>query len=91
MWAVALAKDNLEQKVLTRTSELQEQVRAKDLANARLADAQQRLMTLSRQAGMAEVATGVLHNVGNVLNSVNVSANIVAGKIRSLGWANSWH
>ena len=31
-------------------------------------------MDTSRQAGMAEVATSVLHNVGNVLNSVNVSA-----------------
>ena len=29
-------------------------------------------LEMSRQAGMAEVATGVLHNVGNVLNSVNV-------------------
>src|SRR6185436_1345743 len=32
-----------------------------------------RLLESSRLAGMAEVATGVLHNVGNVLNSVNVS------------------
>src|SRR5205814_10323504 len=32
-------------------------------------------------AGMAEVATGVLHNVGNVLNSVNVSAGLVVEKI----------
>ncbi len=32
------------------------------------------LLIASRQAGMAEVATNVLHNVGNVLNSVNVSA-----------------
>jgi len=31
---------------------------------------------------MAEVATGVLHNVGNVLNSVNVSANLLADRIR---------
>jgi hypothetical protein len=28
---------------------------------------------VARKAGMAEVATGVLHNVGNVLNSINVS------------------
>ncbi|MBN2560067.1 MAG: PAS domain S-box protein [Phycisphaerae bacterium] len=41
-----------------------------------------RLLDISRQAGMAEVATGVLHNVGNVLNSVNVSASIVAEKMR---------
>jgi PAS domain S-box-containing protein len=36
-----------------------------------------RLIETSRQAGMAEVASGVLHNVGNVLNSVNVSANLI--------------
>lgn len=35
------------------------------------------LVTTSRKAGMAEVATGVLHNVGNVLNSVNVSSTII--------------
>jgi len=31
------------------------------------------LIHASRQAGMAEVATNVIHNVGNVLNSVNTS------------------
>ncbi len=31
------------------------------------------LLDTSRRAGMAEIATNVLHNVGNVLNSVNVS------------------
>ncbi|MFA6289770.1 MAG: PAS domain S-box protein [Opitutaceae bacterium] len=41
-----------------------------------------RLLDVSRQAGMAEVATGVLHNVGNVLNSVNVSATLVADQVR---------
>jgi signal transduction histidine kinase len=43
---------------------------------------QKELMTLSHQAGMAEVAVAVLHNVGNVLNSVNVSANLVSEKLR---------
>ena len=41
-----------------------------------------RLLVVSRQAGMAEIATGVLHNVGNVLNSVNVSADLVASRMR---------
>jgi PAS domain S-box-containing protein len=40
------------------------------------------LLVASRQAGMAEIATNVLHNVGNVLNSVNVSASVVAERIR---------
>lgn len=40
------------------------------------------LMDASRHAGMAEVATNVLHNVGNVLNSVNVSASLAAERLR---------
>jgi len=41
-----------------------------------------KLLEATRQAGMAEVATGVLHNVGNVLNSVNVAACVVAAKLK---------
>lgn len=41
-----------------------------------------RLLETSRLAGMAEVATGVLHNVGNVLNSVSVSATLVGDRLR---------
>lgn len=43
---------------------------------------QLQLRDASRHAGMAEVATSVLHNVGNVLNSVNVSAGIVTDNLR---------
>ena len=51
-------------------------------AEARLEEAHQKLVETSRQAGMAEVATGVLHNVGNVLNSVNVSAILLADRLK---------
>ncbi len=43
----------------------------------------QRLVEVSRQAGMAEVATNVLHNVGNVLNSVNISCSVIEDKVRN--------
>jgi signal transduction histidine kinase len=43
---------------------------------------QQQLRDASRQAGMAEIATNVLHNVGNVLNSVNISATLLTDKIK---------
>jgi len=46
-------------------------------AELKVAEAQKQLLDASRQAGMAEVATSVLHNVGNVLNSVNVSSTLV--------------
>lgn len=52
-------------------------------AEAKLEAVHRELMQASRQAGMAEVATGVLHNVGNVLNSLNVSAGIIAEKLRT--------
>ncbi len=52
------------------------------LAEQELEQVHKQLLVASRQAGMAEVATNVLHNVGNVLNSVNVSASLVAERIK---------
>jgi PAS domain S-box-containing protein len=52
-------------------------------SEAELETLHKQLMVTSRQAGMAEVATSVLHNVGNVLNSVNVSASIVEQQVRN--------
>jgi C4-dicarboxylate-specific signal transduction histidine kinase len=74
--------DQLELRVAERTQELQDQVTAKERAHTELAQAQRSLMLASRQAGMAEVATGVLHNVGNVLNSVNVSTTLLRDQVR---------
>ncbi|MGZ3461767.1 MAG: sensor histidine kinase, partial [Archangium sp.] len=50
-------------------------------AEARLGEMHRSLLDVSRQAGMAEMATGVLHNVGNALNSVNVSVNVLAERL----------
>jgi len=49
-----------------------------------LEQANQELIATARRAGMADIATGVLHNVGNVLNSVNVSSALVANTLRKL-------
>ncbi len=51
-------------------------------ADAELEGMHRKLVLASHQSGMAEVATSVLHNVGNVLNSVNVSAGVVFEKMR---------
>ncbi|MCB1053321.1 MAG: hypothetical protein KDC71_22155 [Acidobacteria bacterium] len=48
---------NLERKVEERTQELKR--------------AQKELVESAHVAGMAEIATGVLHNIGNLLNTVN--------------------
>lgn len=51
-------------------------------AEAELAELNRRLLETSRRAGMAEVATNVLHNVGNVLNSVNVTTTLIHDGMR---------
>ncbi len=60
--------ETLEDKVQDRTRELKEM--------------NEKIGEVSRSAGMAEVASGVLHNVGNVLNSVNISASVIREHVK---------
>ncbi len=46
-----------------------------------LADANRKLIDSAHMAGKAEVATSVLHNVGNVLTSINVLASTIQEKV----------
>ncbi|MBT9555607.1 MAG: PAS domain S-box protein [Myxococcales bacterium] len=59
-------------------------VTARVLAEVERKELHGKLVDASRRAGMAEVATGVLHNVGNVLNSMNVSLSLVSRRIASM-------
>jgi signal transduction histidine kinase len=68
-------------QIQNRDAALRHEVAERTRAERELQLMQHRLVDASRQAGMAEVATGVLHNVGNVLNSVNVSATLIAEKL----------
>ncbi len=66
------AHDELERRVETRTRELRE--------------AQKQLVDSALAAGKAEVATNILHNVGNVLNGVNVLAQITRERLEIRQW-----
>jgi PAS domain S-box-containing protein len=59
-----------------------EDVTARKQAQRELEAVHQQLVVASRQAGMADVATGVLHNIGNVLTSVNITLQDLAEKLR---------
>jgi signal transduction histidine kinase len=61
--ALRRANDELEKRVEERTRELRQ--------------AQAQLVETARAAGMAEVATSVLHNVGNVLTSAIVNVHLM--------------
>ncbi len=66
--ALESARDHLEARVAERTRELE--------------SIHKQLVDASRQGGMAEIATNVLHNVGNVLNSVNVSTGLIVERVK---------
>lgn len=74
--------ESIEQRVRERTHELEKEIQERIETQSKLEETHERLLQVSRQAGMAEVATGVLHNVGNVLNSVSVAATVVCDRLR---------
>jgi len=79
----------LEQRVASRTAELatsvenlEEQITERKRVEGQKEELNRQLVDASRRAGMAELATGVLHNVGNVLNSVNTSSTLLLDGLR---------
>ena len=65
------------QEVKRRAVALEHEMAEREKAEAEREELNKQLIYTSRRAGMAEVATGVLHNVGNILTSVSVSAGLI--------------
>jgi signal transduction histidine kinase len=68
--------EELVERVRLRTAELAIANRKLEDNLAELQRTQRELLDASRRAGMADVATSVIHNLGNVLNSASVAASI---------------
>jgi signal transduction histidine kinase len=64
------------------TAELEHREAEREAADERTRALRSELLAVTRMAGMAEIATGVLHNVGNVLNSLNVSVAMISDHVR---------
>lgn len=65
------------QELETTNTTLQVEMNERKKAQAEREELHHQLVQASRQAGMADVASSVLHNVGNVLTSINVSTDIL--------------
>ncbi|MEJ0091164.1 MAG: ATP-binding protein [Limisphaerales bacterium] len=72
----------LHKQVNARTRELRAEIEERKRMEIQVATTHKELLVASRGAGMAEVATSVLHNVGNVLNSVNIASSCLADSLR---------
>jgi signal transduction histidine kinase len=70
---------NVENKLRELSNTLEQRVKDRTI---KLEELNKIISEVSRNAGMAEVASGILHNVGNVLNSVNVSSSVIRDQIR---------
>ncbi len=70
-----MIKANSAKELEVFNKQLKNEIAERKHTEQALNDLHNDLVEASHKAGMAEVATDVLHNVGNVLNSVNVSAN----------------
>jgi signal transduction histidine kinase len=61
---------------------LKKEIEGRQQTDEQLKETHKQLLVFSRQAGMSEIATNVLHNVGNVLNSVNISTGLIVESVR---------
>jgi signal transduction histidine kinase len=79
---MTIASLHVEDKAHPRHLCLVEDINERKRAEAELETMHKQLVEASRRGGMAEVATNVLHNVGNVLNSVNISTGLVIESVK---------
>jgi signal transduction histidine kinase len=75
--------DDTAQLGLNRDDEIGTLAAEFDAMLSKLSASRQALVATARSAGMSEIATGILHNIGNVLNSVVLSRDIAQAQLRS--------
>ncbi|MEM7313472.1 MAG: PAS domain S-box protein, partial [Planctomycetota bacterium] len=74
-----------EEDQVTRFIGIESDISQRKKAEEERARLSEELQRAAHHAGMAEIATGVLHNIGNVLNSINVSVRYIQDSIQTSG------
>jgi DNA-binding LacI/PurR family transcriptional regulator/C4-dicarboxylate-specific signal transduction histidine kinase len=88
LFSTAIYTNRVHRALAQANRDLESSRNAAEEANTELRKAQAKLMETSRLAGIAEMATGILHNLGNALNSVNTSASLAITHLREIKFEN---
>lgn len=84
MGAQALLNIESTNELAAINQRLQQEVEERRKTQQELVEVQAKLIATARQAGKAEIATNVVHNIGNVLNSVNVGSEELKRQLDSM-------
>ncbi len=81
----AIVKELFESKQALQAvnSQLVEEIAERKRAEKKAASLNNQLVVAARRAGMTDIATSVLHNIGNVLNSINTSVAMIEERLLS--------
>jgi signal transduction histidine kinase len=77
------AHERTEAQLEDQTRRLTREIEERERIQAEVERGHKQLMITSRLAGMAEVATSVLHNVGNAMTNANVLSGTLAERIQN--------
>lgn len=78
-----LNKIDLHQKIKSLTGFVMD-ITDRKAAEYEMKAMNQKLFATARYAGMSEVATSILHNVGNVMNSVNINLSLIKENLEKI-------
>lgn len=93
--ALSELNQTLEQKVEERTRDVEiknelltEEIEQRKKLEADAEEMHNQLIVSARRAGMADIATSILHNIGNAVNTTNTSIFMLNEKIQKSGLEN---
>ncbi len=82
-WAYESLKRRALGELAATTRQLEREVEGHLRTRQRLDQAREEVLRSARQSGMAEIATGILHDAGNALNHVTTSSSLLFDHIRA--------
>lgn len=84
-----LSQSKIELQALNQS--LVHEIKKREEAENEMSILNDKLIIASRKAGMADAVSSILHNVGNVFNSINVSIDLISDQLSKQQFAKLFH